>query len=1058
MRTGETIIGRVTAVLALAFGVVYLGWRATSTLGGGPWWMATPTLAVETFGVFAVAVTCWALWRRPEIAAPIPSTATGTSEHDAAAPEPLDTVIVVRCTGQAPAALRATLIASRPIAPVIVVDVDARPEIAALAVEHCVRYLATDPDDVDGLRLAAGSVDVGAILLLEAGDIPHPSVLRSLLPWFDEPSVAVVQGPVEASNGESAEHGAIGRHDKQFERRALVPALGARGLAPFTGSGALLRTAAIRSVALVESSPQMVQADLTSALFAAGWQIAAPGGRPLVAVAPLVSPADVENVRACEASAARHLLLGDHGAWRPNQLSFAQRAALTAQAVRPLAGVRRGVIVALLLGALLSGRLPFDADPLGFAVLWAPWFVLAAVSLWLLSGRELRPGDRVRWSMRMLGASWRGVMAPDGRPDPAEHVLGSAFGLHHGVASAGAVASISVVIGMRALSDRVTHTLAAMPMDQTAGLLVAALWSLGGGLDALRILARRAQSRRATRIASSLPSTFADRAALVVDLTPLGAGVLGDVDLAVGSNQRLDVVVPTASGVISAIVPVTVRNVRVDFSGERRYGVEFGAIESYVADALTEYCVVQPALELLGGPAAGTVGSTAGAGIDPATAGARSVVVLDDHPVLPRRMGLRAAALVAVAGAMASAVPTAEASAPGGRVQGSVTVLALDDSDAGDTGVAVDEPVVPMSTVGGLATSPTLDLPAPAPSTTVLIEAAPPPVPGSSGSGVAGTVIVVVCATAAGDDGAWGTSDDTYGSPVSTVVAADGSWSLDVEGTACWAAIAPPPGFMVPGETSELESPTSPLPIDVGGGPRQVELVRVAAATTAADSDDGTADDAADAAATDDGSDDGLLDVSAVTIDDVVWADLDRDGVVGDDETRVDGVTVTLVDADGVAVGADVTDDEGRFSFVGEAGVTYRLVVSNLPAGLVAPDVFGRSAEFVLQSGSDVNLAVGLTPSSATSSAVVPAVGASGVFGVSGAGGNGGIGGIGGTAVTTRLLAEPTASSLAPTPDGGSPVAGWLVVMLATLIGVSVLAGSLRPGRSGFAPSVPRLA
>jgi hypothetical protein len=30
--------------------------------------------------------------------------------------------------------------------------------------------------------------------------------------------------------------------------------------------------------------------------------------------------------------------------------------------------------------------------------------------------------------------------------------------------------------------------------------------------------------------------------------------------------------------------------------------------------------------------------------------------------------------------------------------------------------------------------------------------------------------------------------------------------------------------------------------------------------------------------------------------------------------------------------------------------------------------------------------------------------------------------------------------------------------MLATLIGVSVLAGSLRPGRSGFAPAVPRVA
>jgi SdrD B-like domain/Glycosyl transferase family group 2 len=1058
MRTAETIIGRVSAVLAVTFGVVYLGWRGSSTLSDVPWWLGVPTLAVEAAGVFAVSVTCWAVWRRPDAAAPLPAAASaGPAGVDGrrAVPEPLDTEIVVRCTGQTPAALRATLIACRPIAPLLVVDVDARPEIAALAVEHGARYLATDPDDIDGLALAASSTSAGAMFLLEAGDVAHPSVLRSLLPWFDEPSVAVVQGPVEASNGESAEHGAIGRHDKQFERRSLVPSLGARGLAPFTGTGALLRTGAIRSVSLVQSSPQMVQADLTSSLFAAGWQIAAPGGRPLVAAAPIVSPAEVEDVRAREASAARHLLLGDHGAWRLNQLSFGQRASLTAQAVRPLAGVRRGVIVALLLGALLAGRLPFDAEPLGFAVLWAPWFVLAAVSLWLLSGGELRPGDRVRWSMRMLGASWRGVVALDGRPDPAEHVLGNAFGLHHGVASAGAVAAISVVIGMRALSDRVTHTLAAMPTDQTAALLVAALWSLGGGLDALRILARRAQSRRATRIASSLPSTFADRAALVVDLTPLGAGVLGDVDLAVGSHQQLDVVVPTASGVISAAVPVIVRNVRVDFSGERRYGVEFGALEPYVADALTEYCVVQPALDLLGRLGGfggfGSIGTAVGSGIDPATAGARPMVVLDDHPVLPRRMGLRAAALVAVAGAMASAVPTAEASAPGGRVQGSVTASTFDgigvssnELDGDVEAVAVDEPMVPRSTVEAVvpvAPSPTLDIattvanvptiPTGATGATTPTNGVPPGDPGVGGSGIAGTVVVVVCSTDSGADGAWGTSDDTYGGPISTEVAADGTWSLDVDGTACWAAIAPPVGFMVAGETGELESPASPQPVAVGGVGRQLELVPVAAAGT---------DPTTDAA---EGTTGGATEADAVTIDDVVWADLDGDGVVGDDETRVGGVTVTLVDGDGVAIGADVTDDEGRFAFEGRAAVPYQLIVSNLPAGLVAPDVFGRSAEFVLETGTDVNLAIGLLSAS-------PLQAGGGPVTISGDDGPG--------TTTVRLLAEPTASALAPTPDDGSPFAGWLVVMLATLIGVSVLAGSLRPGRNGFAPSVPRVA
>lgn len=1037
MGKAQTIIGRVTAVLAVGAGVGWLGWRVRS-LGDAPWWLGVPAFLVEAAGLLAVAVLSFALWRRPESARPL--------AHPAG--PPVDAEIVVRCTRPDVTSLRATLVAARPIAPVLVVDPHARPELAALAVEHGARYVATDPDQRDGLHIAADLVGAASFLLLEAGDVPHPSVLRSLLPWFDEPSVAVVQGPVTASNGESAEHGSGGRHDLQFERRALIPALGARGLAPFVGSGALLRTEAIRRTSLVRSSLPMVAADLTGALFRAGWQIAAPGGSPLVAVAPISSPAELEDVRACEASAARHLLVGDHGALRINRLTPAQRLSLVAQAVRPLAGVRRGITVALLVGVLLAGRLPFTPDPIVLTALWAPWFVLSASALYLLSAGELRPGDRVRWSMRMLGASWRGALAPDGRPDPAEHVLGSAFGLHHGVAPAAAVAAISVVIGMRALSDRLTHTLAAMPVDHTAGLLLVALWSLAGGLDALRILARRAQSRRATRIASSLPSTFGDRAALVVDLTPLGAGVLGDAELAVGSRQRLDVVLPTASGVVSASVSAVVRNVRLDFSGERRYGVEFAAVEPYVADALTEYCVVQPAIELLGG-----------AHLDPTFAGVRPIIVLDDQPALPRRMGLRAAALVAVAGAMAAAVPTAEASSPGARLSGVIEVAdqatgapavpsASTSTSAVSSTVAPVAPVAPVDTadlpVSDTSDDATTSSTASTPSSTLdsSTTVASTPDAGSSGSGpagAAGAVVVVVCADDPGADGAWGTSDDAYGAPISTVVAADGTWSLDLVGRACWAAVAPPPGLMVRGETGVLRSPSSPQPLDLGS--RTAPRVELVASTESSTGDDttGSADPADPAVAAGEG----------LTVDDVVWSDTDGDGVLDADERPVAGVTITLLDDADVVRGSDVTDADGRYTIAGLPGRTYRIAVSNLPAGLATPaglDVLGRSRAFVLEPGADIDLAIGLAPASATAAVGSDAGDGTQLVSTDDA-----------AVASTRWLDAPADDAVAEAGSNRVPVGAWLVVVLATLIGVSVLAGSLRPHRTSFAPSVPRV-
>ena len=1074
-------MGRTAGVSALAVGAAYLAWRL-ATFGGAPWWLGAPVLAAEAIGWLACALLVWALWLRPEPANGSDPGLDGT---------PVDVEVVVRCLRADPGALRATLLSATPVGPVLVVDPHASPDLATLAVGFGARYLATDTDDVDGIRAAAELVSADAFVVIDAGDVVHPRALDLLAPCLADPRVAVVQGVVAGLDGDSAEHGAGGRHDQQFERHSLVPALGSRGVAPYGGSGALVRTRAICGIDVVRSAPETVAADITTSLFAAGWRIVACADDPVVAAAPLTSPIEVEDARARQASAARHLLLGRRGAWRPNHLSVTQRLSLMAQAVRPLSGLRRAAVVALLAGVVLSGRLPFEPDARALTALWAPWFVLSAVALHLLSGGELRPGDRVRSSMRLLGASWRGVVAPDGRPDPARHVLGGAFGLHHGVAPALAIAAISVVIGLRALSDRVTHTLAAMPSDVTAGVLLVALWSLAGGLDALRILARRAQTRRATRIASSLPSTFADRASLVVDLTPLGAGVLGDADLTVGSRRRLDVVLPTASGVVSASVDAIVRNVRIDFSGEQRFGVEFVDVDGYVADALAEYCVVQPAYDSLG---AGVSGAT--------PADVRPVVVLDDQPALPRRMGLRAAALVAVAGAVASAVPSGEASASlGGRISGSIEVAtggalvppsttgAGVDAEAPDdtadlivvTTVTTPAPNTPApntpapnttatSTTGASTastTAPTAQAPT-TPSTTQAPTTAPDDtsdlprdtsdLPGDpagtdavdASAAAAGTVVVVVCSVAAGDDGAWGTADDDYTAPVSTVVDADGSWSVDIGGGACWAAVAPPPGFMVRGETSDLESPTSPQPLDVRGRTApKVEVVR----TTEAAGSVGPS---------------GSVAAEVVLVDDVVWSDDDGDRVLDDSEPFVAGVTVHLVDDAGTVRGADVSDADGHFSIPADAGRAYRLVVSNLPAGYLAPEVFGRSDVFVLEAGSDVDLSIGLRPptaDAATPGAGSPGAGSPGA-GSSGAGSSGvstalvaADGADGGTdevgpviaAPPARLLAAPAANEVGDAPSSPG-MASWLVVVLATLIGVSVLAGSLRPSRPAVRP------
>ena len=78
---------------------------------------------------------------------------------------------------------------------------------------------------------------------------------------------------------------------------------------------------------------------------------------------------------------------------------------------------------------------------------------------------------------------------------------------------------------------------------------------------------------------------------------------------------------------------------------------------------------------------------------------------------------------------------------------------------------------------------------------------------------------------------------------------------------------------------------------------------------------------------------------------DRVWLDADRDGVQGDGEPSLPGVTVTLLDGAGAPVTTDVfgapigsaiTDSAGAYRFAGLAPGSYRVRFAGLPVGYVA--------------------------------------------------------------------------------------------------------------------------
>ncbi len=734
MRRTEHFAARVSTALGLTATIAYLIWRALFSMSGTKWWLAGPAFAVEVVGFGGALVLAWALWPAPRRTGAVESILKGNDGVTG-----IDGV--VRVGSQAEHEVRATLLALRSVRHIdhlVVVDLSGRPAIASLATEFQAVYATAARDDLNGLRVVAEAVRTPEFLLLDAGDVPTTDIVSRLIPEMAVPNVAVVQGLGTGCCDDSPEHGPNRRHELVFERFSLNPALGTRGAAIWLGSGSLVRTAALLDLPNLDVEKLEAHWRSGLALLAKGWQVVAPA-TTVLAHRPLADGAAVHADRVLRARAARQMVFGPGGALRRGRLGASQRLAVLAWSVRPLSGLRRAVFVAVLCGALIAGSAPFGASALVLGAGWLPAFCITSLGLCLLSGWTLRPGDRVSWSLHTVGPAFTslraGVMASGEKRPP---IFAFPQG-QHGAGLIVAVVALSIVLVLRGLSERVTHTLGVLPKGQLLALVVVSLWTLAMSLDLLRVLARRAQLRRRPRVASSISATLGDRAVSILDLTGSGAGLLGHFPMDVGERVVLETAIPTLTGITDVSIQCVVRNTSPTGLGVHRIGVEFSATDDATANALAEYCDIEPIWERLG-----VVPGR------PATQSRPRVRLPEPSDLVAGRMAVRVVSLVALVGAVASSMPsTAEASStPIHRLSGTV--------------VAGTE-------------------------------------------GVEDAVVVGVCSLDAGPDGDWGTADDTYGDPVSSVTGADGSYELDLVGQSCWATVAPPVGY-VPAAVEPSES------------------------------------------------------------------------------------------------------------------------------------------------------------------------------------------------------------------------------------------------------------
>ena len=272
-------IGGLTAVVAL---LAYLTWRLAFTLPSGSWnrGVAFTLIAFEAlplFGLTLKAITLWGI----DCPAPAPIRSGEYSRK----------VAIFIPTYNEPAEVIVPTIAAacaiEPIHATWVLDDGDRPWVEEVCRALGARYVCREDhahakagNMNHAIRLmAAEEASVGAerteiVAVLDCDHVPMPRFLTATLGWFDDPEIALVQGPQHFYNhGAFDDDGHTGEQGLFFN--VLMAARQHAGVGPFwCGSTSLIRLAALEQVGGVATETITEDMHTTLKLLRMGWKTA----------------------------------------------------------------------------------------------------------------------------------------------------------------------------------------------------------------------------------------------------------------------------------------------------------------------------------------------------------------------------------------------------------------------------------------------------------------------------------------------------------------------------------------------------------------------------------------------------------------------------------------------------------------------------------------------------------------------------------------------------------------------------------------------------------------
>ena len=589
-------VARAVALVAAAYLLYYLFWRATTTLNPTALVFSVIFLLAEAQGVMdhlLFTLMCWDIDRKS------PFGPIAPARVDVFVPtynEPLDVLeaTLTGCVG-----------ISYPHV-TYVLDDGRRPEVAALAERLGCRYLTRGDNQhakAGNINAALGRTDGEFIVVLDADMVPQPDYLDKTLGYFVDEKVALVQLPQEFYNLDSVQHVSSMRdsgawHEQQLFYRVIQPGKNRWNAAFWCGSPSVVRRAALESIGGVATESLTEDLLTTIRLHRRGWRTVYHDEVLAIGIAPQTLEAfSVQRRR--WAQGTMQVLRSRDNPLLGRGLTLPQRLNYFASMVTYFDALQKLVYILVPSVILVSGMLPLRVNAVDFALHWIPYAALGMATNFALGrGRfALWPVERynVLKMFTFIGAM-TALVWPKGlrfRVTPKQfqgdmRSRDRRWVIPHAVALA--VTTAAITLG---LFTTVRH------LPQATGqrdiVLLAIPWALviAGMLAAAIVgVVKRLYQRGAYRFPAQFPAQIAvddERiTAIARDMSRYGVGLSVTVCVPVGSIAPVTLFLPDGPLTVEAEVVHRHRHA----AGDQSLGLRFRGLTDDDARRIVSYLYV----------------------------------------------------------------------------------------------------------------------------------------------------------------------------------------------------------------------------------------------------------------------------------------------------------------------------------------------------------------------------------------------------------------------------------------------------------------------------------